>query len=493
MPRNTRSGARKHVAAHYDLGNDLFELFLDETMTYSCAVFDPADATSPRRRSESSTSSAASSSSGPDDHVLEIGTGWGSFALHAAGRYGCRVTTTTISAEQHATRRRAGARGRPVRSRGGARSRTTATSHGRYDKLVSIEMIEAVGWQYFDEFFQPLQRAARARTARCCSRRSSSTTRAYEAEKASRSFIRELVFPSGCLPSLAVIDDCVRRVTDMRPVAPGGHHPALPRDAAGAGASASSRRRPSAGRLGYDRRFRRLWELYFAYCEGGFRERRIRVVQLELAKPATPHRARVPRPHPGSAGRTGVGSPAVAELRFRVGAIFPADNPTARYVMAISIVLGDLRTAAAQAARTDVAEHERLYFRRLLALHVREGLCLAVTEHRERDDVRRFVAILPDEAQAARAELEQAHLTAPDDGSFSCSRLTGDSGRLAAAMERLAEVESGLSLADEERRADYADLVVETLAGAAATDAVVPRLLTFLEHAEAAWLRPWRG
>ena len=89
----------------------------------------------------------------------------------------------------------------------------------------------------------------------------------------------------------------------------------------------------------------------------------------------------------------------MAELRFRVGAIFPADNPTARYVMAVSIVLGDLRTAAAQAAREDVADHERLYFRRLLDLHVREGLGLAVTEHRERDDVRRFVAILPDEAQ----------------------------------------------------------------------------------------------
>ena len=132
----------------------------------------------------------------------------------------------------------------------------------------------------------------------------------------------------------------------------------------------------------------------------------------------------------------------MAELRFRVGAIFPADNPTARYVMAISIVLGDLRTAAAQSARTDAAEHERLYFRRLLDLHVREGLCLAVTEHRERDDVRRFVAILPDEAQAARAELEAP--ASPDIDTFRCSRLIGDSGQLEAAMERLAEVESGL-------------------------------------------------
>ncbi len=180
----------------------------------------------------------------------------------------------------------------------------------------------------------------------------------------------------------------------------------------------------------------------------------------------------------------------MAELRFRVGAIFPADNPTARYVMAISIVLGDLRTAAAQAAREDAAEHERLYFRRLLDLHVREGLCLAVTEHRERDDVRRFVAILPDEAQAARAELE--HAVSPDIDTFGCSRLIGDTGQLQASMERLADVESGFSLAGEQRRADYADLVIATLGGPD-WDSVVPPLVTFLEHAEAAWLRPWRG
>ena len=180
----------------------------------------------------------------------------------------------------------------------------------------------------------------------------------------------------------------------------------------------------------------------------------------------------------------------MAELRFRVGAIFPADNPTARYVMAVSIVLGDLRTAAAQASREELADHERLYFRRLLDLHVREGLGLAVTEHRERDDVRRFVSILPDEAQAARAELESA--VSPDIDTFGCSRLIGDNGRLEAAMQRLADVESGFHLAGEERRADYADLVVETMAGPDGMSVVSP-LVTFLEHAEAAWLRPWRG
>ena len=129
IPRNTRLGAREHVAAHYDLGNDLFELFLDETMTYSCAVFDSADATLAEAQERKLDLVCRRLGLGPDDHVLEIGTGWGSFALHAAGRYGCRVTTTTISAEQHAA---AVERVPPPGSRTacGCSSRTTGTSAG---------------------------------------------------------------------------------------------------------------------------------------------------------------------------------------------------------------------------------------------------------------------------------------------------------------------------------------------------------------------------
>ena len=226
--------------------------------------------------------------------MLEIGTGWGSFALHAASRYGCRVTTTTISAEQHAR-----AEQRVVAAGLEDRVEVLADDYrdlsGRYDKLVSIEMIEAVGWQYFDEFF------------RCCSdllRPGGSMLLqaivvdddAYEAEKASRTFIRELVFPSGCLPSIAAIDElrasarptCARSscedITE--------HYPETLSRWRERFVAAADR----AAALGYDRAFRRLWELYFAYCEGGFRERRIRVVQLELSKPgargATPSRGR---------------------------------------------------------------------------------------------------------------------------------------------------------------------------------------------------------
>ena len=294
VPLNSRSGARKHVAAHYDLGNDLFELFLDRTMTYSCAVFDRAGSSLEEAQERKLDLVCRKLDLGPDDHVLEIGTGWGSFALHAAGRYGCRVTTTTISAEQHAL---AVERVRAA----GLSERVEVLAHdyrelnGRYDKLVSIEMIEAVGWQYFDEFFTRCGELLRPGGSMLLQAIVVDDA-AYEAEKASRTFIRELVFPSGCLPSLSVIDACVRRTTDMRAVELDDitvHYP-----------ETLSRWRRSflaaAGRaeeLGYDRAFRRVWELYFAYCEGGFRERRIRTVQLELAKPGD----REPRP---SGGRT---------------------------------------------------------------------------------------------------------------------------------------------------------------------------------------------
>jgi len=170
----------------------------------------------------------------------------------------------------------------------------------------------------------------------------------------------------------------------------------------------------------------------------------------------------------------------MAELRFRVGAIFPADNPTARYVLALAIVLNDIRSALALAARKDLADHERLYLHRLLRHHEREGIRLAVDEHREREDVRRFVEILPDEAKAAREELEAA--AAP-----------GAERDMEAALEELAEVESGLSMVREEKRADYADLVAAHMSATGPGAPDLESLLTFLEHAEAAWLRPWRG
>jgi cyclopropane-fatty-acyl-phospholipid synthase len=282
MPRNTRAGARRHIAAHYDSGNDLFRLFLDETMTYSCAVFEPPGVSLREAQQAKLDRICRKLELRPDDHVLEIGTGWGSFAMHAAARYGCRVTTTTISREQHAlASERVRAAG--LDDRVAVLLEDYRDLRGRYDKLVSIEMIEAVGWQYFDVYFR-----------RCGELLDPSglmllqaiviDDRAYEVEKTARSFIKELIFPAGCLPSVEVISRCVARATQLRMLDLEditAHYPETLRRWRENFVRAASR----AEDLGYDLFFRRLWELYFAYSEGGFLERRIRDVQALLAGP----------------------------------------------------------------------------------------------------------------------------------------------------------------------------------------------------------------
>ncbi len=282
VERNTPRRSRRRIAAHYDLGNDLFELFLDETMMYSCAVFEHPGATLREASLAKLDRICARLRLGPSDHVLEIGTGWGGFAVHAAARYGCRVTTTTISREQHdyASRRVAEA---------GLADRVTVLEQdyreldGSYDRLVSIEMIEAVGWEYLPTFFRRCSRLLRDDGAMLLQAIVIEDS-AYEVEKASRSFINTHVFPGGCLPSLEVIGRQVSRVTDMRMA----HLDDITSHYTRTLAEWRERflaARERVAELGYDERFRRLWELYLCWCEGGFAERRIRDVQLLLAKP----------------------------------------------------------------------------------------------------------------------------------------------------------------------------------------------------------------
>ena len=283
VPRNTRAAARRHVSAHYDLGNDLFGLFLDPTLTYSCGLFESPQASLHEAQLAKLDMVCRKLDLGPDDHVLEIGSGWGSFAAYAAEHYGCRVTTTTISREQHAVaseRIRAAGLGDRVK----VLLRDYRDLRGRFDKLVSIEMIEAVGWQYFETFFRRCG-ALLAPRGLMLLQAIVIDDRAYEVEKASRSFIRELIFPSGCLPSLEVISRCVARATDMRMFDLEDLTPHYA-ETLSHWRERFVRAGAHAERLGYDRRFRRLWELYLAYSEGGFRERRIGVVQTMLAKPA---------------------------------------------------------------------------------------------------------------------------------------------------------------------------------------------------------------
>jgi cyclopropane-fatty-acyl-phospholipid synthase len=282
LARNTPRRSRAQIEAHYDLGNDLFSLFLDETMMYSCAVFEHPGA-SLREASEAKLERICSRLRlGPQDHVLEIGSGWGGFAVHAASRHGARVTTTTISRQQHAyaTRRVAEA---------GLSDRVTVLLEdyrdlrGRYNKLVSIEMIEAVGWRDFDTYFRRCSQLL-ADDGAMMLQAILIDDRAYEVEKAGRSFINTYIFPGGCLPSMQVISASLARATDMRPV----HMEDITAHYTTTIAHWRERFAAARGRLGelgYDERFRRLWELYLSWCEGGFAERRIRDVQLLLAKP----------------------------------------------------------------------------------------------------------------------------------------------------------------------------------------------------------------
>jgi cyclopropane-fatty-acyl-phospholipid synthase len=280
--RNTPRRSRKDIEAHYDLGNELFGLFLDPTMMYSSAVFDDPQMTLEEASIAKLERICDKLRLGPDDHVLEIGTGWGGFAVHAAATRGCRVTTTTISREQHD---HAVARVRAA----GLQDRVTVLMddyrdlEGQYDKLVSIEMIEAVGWKDFDTFFSVCSDRL-APDGSMLLQAIVMDDRAYQVERASKSFIRTLIFPNGCLPSREVIARCVARDTDLHAVHLEDLTPhyaeTLKRWRANFDAAESE-----LEALGYDERFRRLWRMYLAYCEAGFAERRIGLIQTVLAKP----------------------------------------------------------------------------------------------------------------------------------------------------------------------------------------------------------------
>ena len=280
---NTRARARDQAAAHYDLGNELFALFLDETMTYSCAVFETPETSLREAQGAKLDLVCRKLELEPEDHLLEIGTGWGSLALHAAGEYGCRVTTTTLSREQHAV-----ATERVREARLGDRVKIVLEDYrdlrGRYSKLASIEMVEAVGWQHFDTFFDCCARLLR-QDGLMLLQAITIDDNAYEIEKSARSFSNDVIFPGGCLPSAAEIRRATAAATDMRILdmddITAGYPPTLRHWRENWLAAADD-----AERLGADRRFIRLFEFYFAWCEGGFTERRIGDVQALLAKPA---------------------------------------------------------------------------------------------------------------------------------------------------------------------------------------------------------------
>jgi cyclopropane-fatty-acyl-phospholipid synthase len=282
LERNTRAGARRNIAAHYDLGNDFFQLFLDPTLTYSCGVFEHPEATLEQASVAKYERWCRKLELQPGMHVLEIGSGWGGFALHAARAHGCRVTTTTISQAQHEV-----ARERIARA--GLDDRVTLLLEdyrdlrGSYDRLVSIEMIEAVGARYFDDYF----RACAARLAPDGAMGLQAIAlgdRDWARYRRGVDFIQKYVFPGGELPSLGAIAASLARATDLRV----SHLEDLAPHYAETLRRWRDRLRQNAGavlRLGHREPFLRLWEFYLAYCEAGFAERHLGLLQLVLSKP----------------------------------------------------------------------------------------------------------------------------------------------------------------------------------------------------------------
>ena len=282
LNRNTRQGSRKNIAAHYDLGNALFEQLLDSTMMYSAAMFRSAEDSLEQAQLYKLQRICEKLDLQPNDHLLEIGTGWGGMALYAASHYGCRVTTTTLSREQYEyTRQRIEAQG--LQDRVTLLLQDYRDLEGQYDKLVSIEMIEAVGHRYLPTYFRQCARLLKDDGLMLLQ---SITIRDQRYEQAKRSvdFIQRYIFPGGALPSLQVLLENVGRDTDLNlhHMEDFGLHYArtlrLWHDNL-------RRARHSLEQLGYDEQFYRLWEFYLCYCEGGFLERSIGAAQLLLAKP----------------------------------------------------------------------------------------------------------------------------------------------------------------------------------------------------------------
>ncbi|MDA0982393.1 MAG: cyclopropane-fatty-acyl-phospholipid synthase [Proteobacteria bacterium] len=281
LHRNTREGSRRNISAHYDLGNELYRLFLDETMMYSSAIFERPGMTLAEAQAAKLEAICRKLELGPDDHVLEIGTGWGGFALHAAGKVGCRVTTTTISPNQHAlaTER--------VRA-AGLQDRVTVLLQdyreleGTYDKLVSIEMIEAVGHQYFGEFFRRCDALLRP-GGRMLLQAITIADQRYEQARREVDFIKRYIFPGCCIPSVTALANAMTDASRLRIVALEdiGLHYATTLASWRDNFLRNSLRVQA---LGYPETFIRMWTFYLAYCEGGFAERALGDLQLVLER-----------------------------------------------------------------------------------------------------------------------------------------------------------------------------------------------------------------
>jgi cyclopropane-fatty-acyl-phospholipid synthase len=284
LNRNTQSGSARNIAAHYDLGNDLYQLMLDETMAYSCGIFANENTTLAEASRAKFDTACRKLDLKPGEHLLEIGTGWGGLAVHAAQHYGCHVTTTTISREQHRY-------AQAWVARLGLGDRITLlledyrNLEGQYDKLVSVEMIEAVGARYLDTYLHKCASLLKSSGAMLLQ---AITIQDQHYKQALRSvdYIQRFVFPGSFIPSVNAITDSLRRVTDLKVFHLEDIGPHYARTLA-LWRKNFFDHLAEVRKLGHADSFIRLWEFYLAYCEGGFAERALGDVQMLLTKPAS--------------------------------------------------------------------------------------------------------------------------------------------------------------------------------------------------------------
>lgn len=279
--RNTVAGSKRNILAHYDLGNELYTRFLDPSMMYSSAIYPSEDSTLAEAQQHKLARICDQLELNENDHVLEIGTGWGGLAIFAAQNYGCRVTTTTISEEQF---KFAEQRVKEL----GLQDKITLLKKdyreldGEYDKLVSIEMIEAVGHEYFDSFFKQCNARLKA-GGKMLIQAITIADQRFEYYKNNVDFIQRYIFPGGCLPSINIMSEQITKNTQMviESISDIGLDYARTlsdwRDA-------FFKSWPELNKLGYDETFKRLWTYYLCYCEGAFLERSTSTVHLLARK-----------------------------------------------------------------------------------------------------------------------------------------------------------------------------------------------------------------
>jgi cyclopropane-fatty-acyl-phospholipid synthase len=282
LRKNTYRGSKKNIVAHYDLSNEFFQLFLDRTMGYSCGIFEKAHSSLYEAQVAKFDRICKKLDLSCRDHVVEIGGGWGGFALHAAKNYGCRVTTTTISDNQYRYMQQLFT-DKSLAQQIKVLHQDYRKLTGRYDKLVSIEMIEAVGHQFLDTFFEKCSRLLKPKGMMAL-QAITIPDNEFSRHKNSVDFIKRYIFPGSCIPSVAVINTSIKRKTDLQfahfeDITP--HYATTLR---------LWRERFFANvekvrALGFSESFIRMWEFYLASCEGSFQERYNRDVQIIFNKP----------------------------------------------------------------------------------------------------------------------------------------------------------------------------------------------------------------